>query len=61
MVVVKTAKSRRSWNVFGAPDETNELNQGHLQGQEGIDFSSLSSSKRSLKRCSIIAVRCSGL
>lgn len=61
MVVVKIAKSRGSWNVIGAADEMNGLNQGHLHGQEGVNCYSLSSTKRSLKLHSIIAAHCSGL
>lgn len=55
MVVVKIAKSGGSRDVIGAADETNGLNDGRLQGQEGVDFNSVSPAKRSLKRHSIIA------
>lgn len=55
MAVVKIVKSRGSWNVIGAADEMNGLTQGHLQGQEGVNCDSLSSSERSLKLHWIIA------
>lgn len=61
MAVVKIAKSRGSRDVIGAADEMNGLNQGHLQGQEAVNFNSLSSSERSLKRHWIIAAYSSGL
>lgn len=41
MVVMKTAKSRQSSDVIGATDEMNGLNQGHIQGQRGINFHSI--------------------
>lgn len=47
--------------MIGAADEMNGLNQGHLQGQEGVNWDGLSSSKRSLKLHPIIAAQCSGL
>lgn len=37
MVVVKIAKSGESWNVIGAADVMNGLNQGCLQGQKGAN------------------------
>lgn len=37
MVVVKTAKCRGKWNVIGEADVMNRLNQGYLQGQEGVN------------------------
>lgn len=61
MAVVKIAKSRGSRDVIGAADEMNGLNQGHLQGQEAVNFNSLSSSERSLKRHWIMAAYSSGL
>lgn len=61
MVVVMIAKSGASWSVIGAADERNGLNQGHLQGQEGVNCDGLSSSKRSLKPHSVIAAQWPGL
>lgn len=61
MVVVKIAKSGGSRDVIGAADETNGLNKGRLQGQEGVNCNSLSSSYRSLKLHVIIAAQWPGL
>lgn len=36
MVVVKIAKRRGSWDVIGEADVIG-LNQGHVQGQEGVN------------------------
>lgn len=54
-------EERGGRDVIGAADEMNRLNQGQLQGQEGVHCCSLSSSKRSLKLHLIIAARRSGV